>query len=87
MNKVETFIENGWSKCLKHNTKDEGTLIGLLQVSDMLGHGGLGDMQLQGGRGKAPVPAHTEKGFYAKVQHHRSPLSLLSDRILPFSII
>lgn len=29
MNKVETFIENGWSKCLKHNTKDEGTLIGL----------------------------------------------------------
>lgn len=29
MNKVEVFIENGWSKCLKHNTEDDGTLIGL----------------------------------------------------------
>lgn len=29
MNKVEEFIENGWVKCLKDNTKDDGTLIGL----------------------------------------------------------
>ena len=29
MNKVEQYIENGWKNCIRHNTEDDGTLIGL----------------------------------------------------------
>ena len=29
MNKVEQYIENGWKNCIRHNTEDDDTLIGM----------------------------------------------------------